>query len=494
MKHAWIPILAALILIPSSSQAQVTGQHLDRTTAALGAASGEAGKIYMHTQGADNTDCGATGGGSIRVPCYSDGTTWLALSPDGDTVFTPTAGVSTDHGAGAITALTDIGDICAGDQILERNTGDTAWACIATPSGGGGSPGGVSGDVQINDGASGFAASLMNDDGADVTLGSGRVLLPDGTSSLPSLSFSAAGQQDVGFYRDGTNVIGLALGDGISLDITRVSDIKLIFSNDSDTYFRWISSNKLDVHAGGSFTVWEDNAVDSVQTFTQGRLGQSVQSSLTPAAASASFMDDGTSQQVHIAGTATQADNVFEVDLNGNGTVDLWIPTWTDPVILMGHASATNAYIGVYADGDYAAPEYTFTVDTNTGYMRSGVDTTSVVGGAMEIARFSDTVASTNDEALFVFNAGTEKGVAVRADASQTVDVFVVEDPAGVDDFTVEADGDVVVGTGVLRLTPKASAPGTCVIGDFYVDTSGAYCACSVTNTWENMTATGACT
>ncbi len=38
-------------------------------------------------------------------------------------------------------------------------------------SGGGGSPGGVSGDVQINDGASGFAASIANDDGTNLTIG-----------------------------------------------------------------------------------------------------------------------------------------------------------------------------------------------------------------------------------------------------------------------------------------------------------------------------------
>lgn len=50
-----------------------------------------------------------------------------------------------------------------------------------------------------------------------------------------------------------------------------------------------------------------------------------------------------------------------------------------------------------------------------------------------------------------------------------------------------------VKGTGVIYFTPKATAPATCVIGDMYVDTSGAYCACSVTNTWENMTATGTC-
>ncbi len=45
----------------------------------------------------------------------------------------------------------------------------------------------------------------------------------------------------------------------------------------------------------------------------------------------------------------------------------------------------------------------------------------------------------------------------------------------------------------VFRFATLATAPGTCSIGDFYVDTSGAYCACGATNTWSNMIATGSC-
>lgn len=39
--------------------------------------------------------------------------------------------------AGAVDSLGEIGDLCAGTQILQRNSGDTAWECIATPAGGG---------------------------------------------------------------------------------------------------------------------------------------------------------------------------------------------------------------------------------------------------------------------------------------------------------------------------------------------------------------------
>jgi len=51
----------------------------------------------------------------------------------------PASVVGNDH----INALTDIGDLCPGSNIIERNSGDSAWACIPTPGGGSGD------DVQV---------------------------------------------------------------------------------------------------------------------------------------------------------------------------------------------------------------------------------------------------------------------------------------------------------------------------------------------------------
>lgn len=64
--------------------------------------------------------------------------------------------------------------------------------------------------------------------------------------------------------------------------------------------------------------------------------------------------------------------------------------------------------------------------------------------------------------------------------------------------LTIDSNQDAVFAqtlgiTDILTIAAKASAPGTCVIGDFYVDSSGAACACSATNTWSNMHATGSC-
>lgn len=50
------------------------------------------------------------------------------------THFSPSAGISTNHGAGAVTATTDFaGTLCGTNQILEDQ--GASWACIATPVG-----------------------------------------------------------------------------------------------------------------------------------------------------------------------------------------------------------------------------------------------------------------------------------------------------------------------------------------------------------------------
>ena len=45
----------------------------------------------------------------------------------------------------------------------------------------------------------------------------------------------------------------------------------------------------------------------------------------------------------------------------------------------------------------------------------------------------------------------------------------------------------------VMNINPQSTAPSTCVIGDNYVDTSGAFCFCGAINSWENLASTGTC-
>lgn len=52
----------------------------------------------------------------------------------------------------------------------------------------------------------------------------------------------------------------------------------------------------------------------------------------------------------------------------------------------------------------------------------------------------------------------------------------------------------ITTDTGVTRMSTEATAPATCSIGDIYFDSSGGFCACTASNSWENMGVTGNCT
>lgn len=74
---------------------------------------------------------------------------------------------------------------CTGSQVVRRNAGDTAWEC-ATVSGGGGTPGGSSGQVQYNN-AGAFGGFTV---GGDATLNTGTGALTLGTGSVNSAKIS----------------------------------------------------------------------------------------------------------------------------------------------------------------------------------------------------------------------------------------------------------------------------------------------------------------
>lgn len=92
----------------------------------------------------------------------------------------------------------------------------------------------------------------------------------------------------------------------------------------------------------------------------------------------------------------------------------------------------------------------------------------------------------------------------VAGGATETVTdsatLYIAGPPRGTDltftngPYSLWLDDQAGTATAIFRITPAATAPTTCQIGDFYVDTSGASCACTSSNTWTNMTPlTGSC-
>ena len=128
-------------------------------------------------------------------------------------------------------------------------------------------------------------------------------------------------------------------------------------------------------------------------------------------------------------------------------------------------------------------PAYGFKSDPGLGMYRVGADQLGFTAGAELV--------------VDVLNNGTDSTVTVTEDSTQAGAGFIYEDSGGTDLVTM-GPGTVVAlpnttVTDVLTVTPQATAPATCSIGDLYIDTSGAACACSATNTWSNMHATGSC-
>lgn len=96
--------------------------------------------------------------------------------------------------------------------------------------------------------------------------------------------------------------------------------------------------------------------------------------------------------------------------------------------------------------------------------------------------------------AIFKQNASLELGNSTAGD-----NFLCTKYRAGTDAtqcFNDDADRMDFAGATQTRFATKASPPASCVIGDFYIDTSGAACFCTVAGTpgtWENAVTTGTC-
>ncbi len=157
--------------------------------------------------------------------------------------------------------------------------------------------------------------------------------------------------------------------------------------------------------------------------------------------------------------------------------------------ILAPDANDANLFFG--SPGSSTAGRFRWNHDAalmtiGTGF--SGADLRFMTGAFFERMRIdSDGAVIINEDGLATAD--------VRMESDTNANMFLVDtsgNQVGIGTATMGAGADLTVND-ILHIVPLATAPANCVIGNFYVDTSGAYCGCSVVDTWENMLATGTC-
>lgn len=150
--------------------------------------------------------------------------------------------------------------------------------------------------------------------------------------------------------------------------------------------------------------------------------------------------------------------------------------------------SAANA-LGSQAQGIYLSSAAT---------MVSNVD---ISGSKFAISVPNDASAG-NSRGIVVDNATTVVSLAatkIRATGGQSGTRYDIKGNTAAS-VTVDRSDDFLLDNGLLvgdrSRNPQVSKPATCTLGDVYMDTSGAYCVCTVTGnpgTWANMSGAGTC-
>ena len=184
----------------------------------------------------------------VEVATTSGAQTLTNKSISGDQINSgtiPAARVGSAH----IDALAEIGDLCGGTEILQRNSGDTAWECIATPSGGSSEwtdTGTVLHPTETGDDVALGSATLVNSSKLSIDGDADQVQLTiQGHSTQTDYVFiveNSAGTEGFTVSASGAVTIGQ---NGPALS----------FVGDTDTGLYYESANHFTLRSGGSAKV-----------------------------------------------------------------------------------------------------------------------------------------------------------------------------------------------------------------------------------------------
>lgn len=220
---------------------------------------------------------------------------------------------------------------------------------------------------------------------------------------------------------------------------------------------------------GGAVSIADVTSGTTTEDYVIGAGGTVKVASTGTIDASALDADGDGTRELSIASTRVNFDpdddGVVESYIDANGDL-----SWGDAAVTRAGAGGVDIENG---SGSYAYLRATGTQHFVAGTMKilidPGVffDSQIRMASDIEVAWTSSTTAS----------AGS-------------IDARIGRGAAGV----VQLDGGTTSTGAILRLAPLATAPAACTAySDIYVDTSGALCWCSATNTWSVVTGGGTC-
>jgi uncharacterized protein (DUF2237 family) len=269
-----------------------------------------------------------------------------------------------------------------------------------------------------------------------ITSGSVTLLAPDGTVGAPSFSFDA--DPDTGFYRigsgntgysaDGVNVLSMA-----STDITSavpffvpngtVGAPTFAFTGDSNTGMYHVSPDVIGFSTGGV------GRISISAAGLEAIAGQIIASASSAAVPGFTFTGDldtglfqdsadelaitiGGSETIKFNSTAITAAANIDFVVSGGGEL-LGLPATPSGAT----AAASKAYVDdvtsgsvpyLALDGTVAAPAFSFTLDSNTGFYRIGSGNTGYSADGVNVLSMSSTAITAASNIDFVVQGGGE--------------------------------------------------------------------------------------
>jgi len=452
----------------------------DGTNLLPGVSFGADANSGLYRVGADDIALATNATQALRIDVNQDVTV-----PNGDltvtgdvqgTTLTSTGGVAA---GGAVTGVTNIamtGTITGGTTIATSGT-ITAGGAFLASDGAVGAPGYAftadpdSGIYRIgaNDVGISTNATLALEVNAtqDVAVPNGQILASDGSNLLPGVSFGT--DPDVGIYRIGVNDIGIATNATLGLEVNATQDVSVpngqLLASDGSNLLPGVSFGA-DPNSG-LYRVGADDIALATNAIQALRIDVNQDVTIPNGDLTVTGDVEGTTL-TSTGGVAAGGNVTGVVDIAMTGNIATPVNVTASGAVqgatLVSTGTTTAGAAFLASDGAVGAPGYSYTLDTNSGIYRIGVDDLGIATNGtlgLEVNATQD-VAVPNGQLLASDGAVGVPGVSFGADPNTGLYRVGVDNlgiaTAGVLGLRIDANQDVWIPNGDLDVSGSVTA------------------------------------